>query len=326
MNHVLERPLATAAAEAYAGLSRPLFTRLPFDYRLVPLRVRTAALRLLARARTVPPRFPAWPIETSLDEPATGSFPGSHRAALLLTHDIDSAGELDLIAVIRAVEREFGLVSAWGFVPRSSWPTEERARGLVAEGCEVYWHDVRHDGRLPYLPLDRIRAELARIDATSPWAPELMRSFRSGQLLMSADLMSAVAERFDVDLSIPDTERDGPYGGTAGCGTVVPFLVGRCLEIPLSLPQDVYLRHVHGLTADEALRLWQRKVDHIVAIGGVAVLNTHPVWVNPARPDMWHAYRTFLGWAVERGDLLVTIPGKIRRLLVDDAPRRRGPA
>lgn len=320
MRHALERPLATAATEAYAELPRPLFTRLPVDYRIVPLRLRAAVLRFLARARPVAPRFPAWPIETSLDESLAGSFPGPHRAALLLTHDVDTAGELELIAAIRAIERDVGLVSAWGFVPGSSWPTEERVRSLVAEGCEVYWHDVRHDGRLAYLPLDRIRSEFARVEEASPWAGELMRSFRSGQLLMSANLMTAVRERFDVDLSVPDTERDGPYGGTAGCGTVIPFLMGRCLEIPLSLPQDVFLRHVHGLTADEALRLWQRKVGHIAAVGGVAVLNTHPIWVNPDRPDMWDTYRAFLDWAVERGDLLVTTPSEVRRLLLDGDP------
>ena len=321
MTPVLERPAARAAASAYANLPRPLFTRLPFDYRVVPPRIRTAGLRLLARLTPMPSRFPSWPIEPSLDTPQTGGFAAPFRAGLVLTHDIDTRAELELVEPIRSFERACGAVSAWGFVPSRSWPTEEGARGLAADGCEVYWHDLRHDGKLAFQPLARIRAAFARVDEASPWATELIQSFRSGHLLMTPDLMTAIDDRFAIDLSIPDTERHGPYGGTAGCGTVVPFLIGRCLEIPLSLPQDVYMRHVDGFDAIEALRVWQSKVEHIVSMGGVAVLNTHPVWVNPWRTDMWQAYRSFLEWAIDRGDLLVTTPGAIRRLLIDDVPR-----
>jgi hypothetical protein len=92
---------------------------------------------------------------------------------------------------------------------------------------------------------------------------------------------------------------------------VFPFLDGSLVEIPLTLPQDVYLRHVYGLTAGQALEMWRRKLDHIVSVGGVAVLNVHPVWVNPARPDMWQAYRTFLAEARADARLWITTPSSV---------------
>ena len=145
-------------------------------------------------------------------------------------------------------------MASFGFVPRVSWPTEDMARGLVADECEVYVHDVAHDGRLPYQTRDVIRTAFRRLFDASPWAGELMRTFRAGQLLCSPVLMDVLAEYFAVDMSLPDTERAGPYGGNAGCGTVLPFHFHGLLEIPVTMPQEVFLRQVYGLSADESLR------------------------------------------------------------------------
>jgi hypothetical protein len=303
---------AVRAATRYLEGRRPLFTRLPISYRFVPLPVRIGMLSLLARvAREDPDAFPAWPVESRIDAAPSRIDYAGRRAAFVLTHDVDSHGELDLVEPIRQFERSIGLPSAWGFVPEISWPTEEVARSLVAEGCEVYCHDVGHDGRLPYLDEAAIRDAFARIDDASPWARELVRTFRAGQLLTSPTLMRVVGERFSVDMSIPDTERSGPYGGRAGCGTVVPFRYGNVFELPLTLPQDVFARHVYGYSADETLQLWTRKLDHIVATGGVAVMVLHPTWSNPARPDLWEAIRAFLERIVDRDDVLLTTPMRL---------------
>ena len=227
---------------------------------------------------------------------------------MVVTHDIDSREELDQIERIRSVEKPLGIVSSFGFVPEESWPTERVARSLVERGCEVYWHDIAHNGRLPYLGKDAIRAAFDRVGEDHPWAVELMRTFRAGQLLMSRDLMDVIAERFAIDMSIPDSERDGPYGGAAGCGTVLPFWYGPMLELPLTLPQDVYLQMVYGLSAQEALGIWREKLAYICSVGGVAVFNIHPVWVSSKYPELFDAFRAFLETAAETPELLVTTP------------------
>ena len=327
-----------ASIDAYLGHPRPLFSRLPVSYRHVPLPARMAILRLMSKRPTpAADVFPAWPIERTIDDAirdgwreAVGraglalrepSYDG-RRAAIVITHDVDSAPELRGIEPLRVLERRYGLPSTFGFVPKASWPAERQVRDLIDEGCEAYWHDIAHDGRLPWLGASAMRAAFDRVAAASPWAVETMRAFRSGQMLMSRSLLEVVAERFDVDLSIPDSERFGPYGSSAGCGTVFPFRTRGILEIPLSLPQDAYLWNVHRLEPPEVVALWIGKLDYVISRGGVAVLNVHPVWTNPGHATMWRAYETFLSHVATTAELLATTPVRLAALIGrgDDVP------
>jgi hypothetical protein len=332
------------AVDHYLRQVQPLFSRIPISYRYVPIRVRMALLRLLARgSAAVIDVFPRWPIERSVDDAIRAewreaaaqagvalrepSYDG-RAAAITITHDIDTARDISRIAAMRDLERSFGLASSFGFVPDSSWPTESRVRDLIADGCEVYWHDIKHDGRLPWLTRRAMGSAFDRVVERNPWALETMRAFRSGQLLMTDVLFDVVAERFEVDMSLPDTERFGPYGSAAGCGTVIPFRTRGLLEIPLSMPQDVYLRNVHGLSPDEMIDVWTRKLVYIESVGGVAVLNVHPIWVNPEDRAMWSAYERFLAVVAARISLLATTPVALARLIrkgaasTDGAPAR----
>jgi len=307
--------LARDAADAYARLPRPLFSRLPFDYRRVPERVRAGLLRLAATRPA--PGFPTWPIETAIDERPSGIDYAGKSFALLLTHDVDSRAELDLIEPIRRFERELGVVSSWGFVPDVSWPSDRVPAALEEEGCQVYWHDLAHDAQLPWTTPEEVRLRIATIDATSTWARRIT-TFRSGQLLMSPSLLSVLSERFAIDLSIPDSERGGPYGTVAGCGSVVPFRIGPLLELPMTMPQDYYLARVFGLKPRAIYDVWSAKLDHIARMGGVAVLNSHPVWINPVAGEaarMWAMYQRFVDVAVARDDVLVSTPDAVNRAI-----------
>lgn len=306
----------TAAVERYIDSPRPLFTHLPVSYRFVPLGARMAVLRAIARLRPVErDAFPAWPSERRVDdELQRGGVRvqyGGRSSALVITHDIDSGPELRDLERVRAVERPLGLPSSFGFVPEQSWPVEDAARSLVSEGCEVYWHDIAHDGRLPYMSIAEIRAAFQRVEDRSPWSRDLMNAFRAGQLLVSRDLIQVITERFRIDMSIPDTEHHGPFGGAAGCGTVIPFRLDGLLELPLTMPQEVYMRHVYGLDADEVLAVWLAKLDYIRSRGGVAVLNIHPVWIGRSHPDMLRAFQTFLETVAVLEDVLVTTPTQL---------------
>lgn len=309
-----------AAVAAYLDHPRPVFTRLPGSYRHVPIRLRAGLLRALALVRPAGAAdFPSWPIERRIDD---GLRVGGRRilyegkpAAIVITHDIDSREELSDIARLRAVEAPLGLVSSFGFVPGLSWPTEETARSLVDEGCEVYWHDIGHDGRLAYRDRESIVREFDRVVGQYPWALEFMRAFRAGQLVTSRALMDVVASRFQVDMSIPDTERHGPHGRSAGCGTVLPFRYGPLLVLPVTMPQEFYLLHVYGLSLDEALLIWTTKLRYIQSVGGVAVFNLHPVWVSEKYPEAYRAFRLFAELVASQTDAIVTTPTRLARAI-----------
>ena len=135
---------------------------------------------------------------------------------------------------------------------------------------------------------------------------------RIRNLLATPNLLDVVAERFDIDLSIPDLERGGPYGGVVGCRTVHPFRFRGLLEIPLTLPQDVFL---FRLSADATRAAWQQKLALIKRVGGVAVLNVHPVWVGRGHRDTREAFIRFVREAARDTELLVTTPRRVRDLL-----------
>lgn len=317
----------------YTSYGRPLFTRLPFDYRLVPSPVRAAALAAIDRLHARDPAvgFPQWPSERRLDDLRASlwagaasraglrleapTFPDGRRGAVLLTHDIDSRGEISGVQELRELERQFQMPSSVGFIPQVSWPRQSLIEGLIAEGCEVYCHDERHDGKLPYKSVHAMHAAFKRFfDATS-YARPLVRGFRSGQLLMTPELLGVLGDWFEYDLSMPDTERGGPYAPTAGCASVYPFLIDGLLEIPLTLPQDFYLTNVERYDAARMLSVWRGKLEGVLARGGVAVVNTHPVWTTPRRAGGWAAYGALLA-TIAGASAWVTTPSALRSWLL----------
>jgi hypothetical protein len=323
----------------YVSNPRPAFSRLPFDYRLVPGPVRTAGLALLDRlhAAEVAVAFPQWPLERRLDDLRANlwgaaaalagatlqvpAYESGRRGAVLLTHDIDSRPDIARISDLRELERRFGLPSSFGFIPEISWPDRPIIDGLLADGCEVYCHDIRHDGKLPYRSAAAIRFAFERFFEAHADARPLVRGFRSGQLLMTSELLGILADWFDYDLSLPDTERGGPYGSIAGCATVYPFLIDGLLEIPLTMPQDFFLANVERFDSTQMVAAWREKLEAILALDGVAVVNTHPIWTNPKRPGIWAAYEALLV-TISEADAWVTTPAALRERLMTV----RGPA
>ena len=317
----------------YVSNPPPAFARLPFDYRRVPSPVRVLGLAVLDRLHSgaADTGYPAWPHERRLDDLraelwagaaarcglklATPTYPAGHRGAVLLTHDIDSRADIGGIADMRTLEHRYGLPSSVGFIPQISWPDSAVIDELIHDDCEVYCHDVRHDGKLAYKTASAVRADFELFLQQHADARPKLRGFRSGQLLMTAGLLGSLAEWFEYDLSLPDTEKGGPYGSRAGCATVYPFLVDGLLEIPLTMPQDFFLLNVEHLDSAGMLSVWSDKLEAVLSRGGVAVVNTHPVWTNPKRTGVWAAYGGLLE-TIAGANAWVTTPSSLREWLL----------
>lgn len=308
--------------ERYLKRARPLFTRLPFPYFWIPPAVRNFLLRCLAASRgnrAAAPgdetRFPAWPVEPSLDslrrviwtaaaglagvELDPAPYPGKRRLVCLLTHDVDTGAGLDAIEPIRRVERRLGVPSAWSFVSKRYRTPDPVLHRLIEEGCEVVSHGYLHDGRLPYLNPAAMRRRLGHLFEVHPWLRTHVHGVRSGQTLRSNELLSVMAESFDYDSTFPDTERDGPYGAASGCCTVFPFrTAARIVEIPLTIPQDFYLLFVHRTGLPGLLAAWQQKLDYIAGLQGCAGLILHPEHVLHD-PDLLATYERFLEYLLK---------------------------
>jgi hypothetical protein len=79
----------------------------------------------------------------------------------------------------------------------------------------------------------------------------------------------------EYDSSFFDTD---PYetmpGGTM---TIWPFLMGRFVELPYTLPQDSTLFNTLGETS---IDIWKKKVDWIVENQGMVLVNVHPDYID----------------------------------------------
>ena len=95
---------------------------------------------------------------------------------------------------------------------------------------------------------------------------------------------------FRYDSSYPDSDPFEPQPG--GCCSWLPYFIGPVVELPITLPQDhtlfVILRARSG-------QVWLDKTDHIRSRGGMALLITHPDYLDDAPiaaayEDLLHRY------------------------------------
>ena len=157
-------------AEAWraAGSPRRLSERqLALFYRVkkrIPRRAQLAARRALIRHQGVP-TFPAWPLDTSVSRllhffagcalhaagRAQGEFawfwPNRHRAAIVLTHDVEGEEGIRLALELADLEQEHGFRSAFNF---GAWYEIDPGvlRELTGRGFEVGMHGLVHDRTL----------------------------------------------------------------------------------------------------------------------------------------------------------------------------------
>jgi peptidoglycan/xylan/chitin deacetylase (PgdA/CDA1 family) len=251
--------------------------------RFIPRRAQLFARRAFIRRQGLP-EFPAWPLEESFDrllrfytrclllagarrELAFDWFwPASHRAALILTHDVESAAGLRLAIDLADLEEERGLRSSFNIVARSYPIDEGILRELLERGFELGIHGVYHDRSMftshtafeSQLPM--VREQAARIGATGFRSPATHRVF---EWLAELPL--------DYDCSVPHSDPYEPIPG--GCCSVWPFFIGEVVELPYTMPQDHTL---FTLLGHRSIALWQDQLERVERMHGLVELLTHP--------------------------------------------------
>lgn len=301
---------------AYSSSVVP-YTKIPFTVRARLNQVRIAALRL----RSDDDGFPSDPVETSLDEFRASMWRAASELAgvqmhdwqertLVLTHDLDEEYGWPGVALLREVERDLGVVSAFGVLSKRYTLREADLLDLVAEGCEVFSHGYLHDGTLAFLPKDELRRRLLHFFDAYPSLRGVVRGFRSGQLVRSPAMFEVVAEVFEYDLTPPTVELGGPHGWRTGCATTVPFAGPHGLtHLPLTMPQDYFMAFIDKMTVPQMVEHWRRVAEQVWAAGGVAVHLVHPDNVR-RKPAILEAHRLFLEWALSSG-AVVRLPGDV---------------
>lgn len=270
----------------------------PVIPRPVQLRLRRAFVHAQARRR-----FPAWPIEPILIElrdqalkrelrargaerlPLVNFWPDRHRFACVLTHDVEGPAGIENIDRVCELERSYGFVSSWNFC--AEWyPIPPRTFERLREaGCEIGLHGIRHDGKL-FSSRVQFEANLPKIHHyLDEWAAV---GFRSPATHRRAEWMNELGCLYDS--SFPDTDPFEPQAG--GCCSIFPFMLGDCVELPITLVQDHTLIEI---LRRRDIELWVTKSQWIIEQHGLINVLTHPDYlIDPSTLGMYEALLEFL--------------------------------
>jgi hypothetical protein len=239
--------------------------------------------------------FPAWPVDLSVDRlmrdamshllrtgaveriPFVWFWPDGAPNCLMLTHDVEGTHGRAFCRELMDLDDAYGIRAAFQIIPEEPGQTIEDTKALIdairRRGFEVNLHDLNHDGRL----FANRREFLTRAKRINRYARELAcGGFRSGAMYRNQDWFDAFD--FSFDMSVPSVAHLEPQRG--GCCTVMPYFVGRILELPLTTVQDYSLFHILD---DYSIDRWKEQIDRIREAHGLISLITHPDYLRERR-------------------------------------------
>jgi hypothetical protein len=284
----------------------------------IPRGAQLAARRLLIR-RQGRPAFPQWPYDDSIGAllrfyvrcalvaERKGSlrfrwfWPDGARAAVILTHDVESAAGLRNAVRIADLEQARDLRSSFNIVA-SEYPIDW---GIVAElrdrGFELGVHGVFHDRSLfssreefdRQLPALRQMAERLGADG-----------FRSPATHRVNDWLGELPVSYDCTMPMSDPYEPQP----GGCCSPWPFFIGQVVELPYTIPQD---HTTFTLLRQSKPDLWLAQLDRIVAGAGLAQCVSHPDPGYLGDPDKEALYVEFLDAVAARHDVWRALPREV---------------
>jgi len=303
------------------GLPRPILDVYYRLKRVLPRRLLVSVRARLAKAQGERTGFPAWPFEPSLEDfkllvlkllvkasnggslPFIWFWPEAKDYCLTLTHDVETAGGREGIGVLLAAERELGLRSSFNLVPLDYEIDDLLLDFVRSSGFEIGVHGDTHDGRLFSEWSSFARRVLLINQVAERWDAY---GFRSPATHRNPDWFHLL--RVAYDSSIPDTDPFEPQPG--GCLSLFPYMIGRIVELPITMPQDHTLFALLGQSDDSA---WRMKSAQVRQRHGVVCLLTHPDTLPGyvGDPEVRAQYLGFLRGLVAEGGLWNPLPREL---------------
>ena len=269
---------------------------------LLPVSERKYAQRRALRGWDKP-GFPGWPVERTVEGfmekllalamkavgvdsiPFIWFWPDGKRGCLLMTHDVETEAGLRACGDLMSLNESFGIYSSFQVIPTGRYNAQpEDLAGMRRRGFEVNVHDWNHDGHL-FRTRERFVERAAKINARA--AEWQTIGFRSAALYRNVDWLREL--NFEYDMSIPTTGRLDPQHG--GCCTLMPWMNGDLLEIPVTTIQDYSLFHILN---QYSVDVWHRQTDGILAHHGMASYIVHPDYIQT--PQARQCYTELLSY------------------------------
>lgn len=236
--------------------------------------------------------FPSWPVDRAVDRiferlmfltlkargleavPFIWFWPEGKPGCAVMTHDVETASGLRFCGALMDLNDSFDVKSSFQIIPGGRYtPTEELRAAVRQRGFEINVHDWNHDGSL-FSDREMFLKRAAKINGVGAlWKAD---GFRSAVLYRNSEWYDTFT--FSYDMSVPNVGHLDPQQG--GCCTVMPYFIGRILEIPVTTTQDYSLFHILN---DYSLDLWKRQVGAILEGNGLASFIVHPDYLRKER-------------------------------------------
>jgi hypothetical protein len=267
--------------------------------------------------------FPRWPVDCSVDNllehllllsvrssgakriPFIWFWPQGALACSIMTHDVETELGRDFCPTLMDIDDSFGIKASFQIVPEERYGVCSEFLGSILDrGFEVVVHDLNHDGHL-YRDREQFLKRASKINS---YGREYgAGGFRAGVLYRKQLWYDAL--EFSYDMSVPNVAHLDPQRG--GCCTVMPYFLGKILELPVTTTQDYTLFHILG---DYSIDLWKQQIELIMRKHGLISFIVHPDYILRSRERS--IYKKLLGHLVrlrEEKGVWVTIPREVNR-------------
>jgi peptidoglycan/xylan/chitin deacetylase (PgdA/CDA1 family) len=193
-------------------------------------------------------------------------YPVNYKSAVILTHDVEEREGFNFIPKVIELERELGFKSSWNIVPYK-YKIDQGIINLINENKhEIGIHGFNHDGKLYY--------SKKIFNERVPFINEAIKEygavgFRSPMVHRNLEWLQKLD--IDYDASCFDYDPFQPFPG--GTGSIWPFIAGKFVELPYTLPQDHTLFYV---LKQKDINIWINKINWLKKNNGMILVLTHP--------------------------------------------------
>lgn len=318
-----ERYRGNGNAQSHSFLSGGLANKLYYFARpLLSVSVRRHLQKLrLTDWRSIP--FPRWPVDRTVEQihetmlrlciqaqdgqkvPFIWFWPQGFPSCSIITHDVEQAKGRDFCSALMDLDEKFGIKSSFQLIPEGRYTLSSSfLQSIRSRGFEVNVHDLNHDGRL--------FSNRARFFNRAPRINQYGREFgaqgfRSGALYHNLDWYGEL--EFSYDMSVPNAAHLDPQRG--GCCTVMPYFVGKILELPVTTTQDYSLFHILG---QYSIDLWKQQIAQITEKHGLASFIIHPDYILEQRTrDTYESLLAYLADLRSKEKIWIALPREVNQ-------------
>jgi len=203
------------------------------------------------------------------------------------------------------LDDSYGIKASFQVIPEKRYEVSDKyVRDIRSRGFEFNVHDLNHDGHLYREWAEFVRRAAGINDYVHRYNA---RGFRAGAMYRKQEWYDAF--EFSYDMSVPNVAHLEPMRG--GCCTVMPYFIGKIVELPLTAVEDYSLFHILN---DYSTNLWKRQLALISERNGLMSFLAHPDYLIERRARrVYESLIDYLRQMIACEKIWAALPGDVDR-------------